>query len=669
MNIIRIFIAGSKSLKEERLRMKALVNDMNSNYSGKGKPVTINMSSYEDFGDRQIEYDEFIKEEADIVIFIIDKKLGKKTENEFKIACQSYREKGKPEVISFFHSFPERTPDIEHAESVIYKESGKYYVDYNNYEDLIAKAKERIDTYVTKSIREKILHHTRKKMNWILKLSLILFALMVCLAFLIPFCSSNRLVLYVSDPPVSLSETGINKNFIEKQMAEALPDINNETYTKVNDILSRFSSESNIKHDWLSNTGINDINPISYTNQFVRSIRRLIGKKDLFVSIKIVETDSSYIGRVFIEDWKEQCQTKTIEEPKSAYENVQKCALSLIKKSAWFSVNTYSPVASVLFDYDLSNGIDDYNISNQWNDRLFKDSERLELLQKAIDEGSPDSSYCRLIMGHYYEYMGNKHSDALYIYKACENYKAFANSNLQFQSAIQERINLLEQLTSSKKTISIPEKLIQIGVINTDSIDQIVIVSNQEKRGIQGMDYYKAFLSAYEKHNNRWIEAPIQCEVNIGVNGIAKLNEKKEGDKTTPSGFYPLPFVFGKDRDIKTKMEFRILNKTHVWVCDTLNPNYNQWIEDTSGQYWNNPNYEHLLSIYPQYKYAIVVGYNIDPIIKGKGSAIFMHVQPETNRRTIGCISMPEKTIIHLIEWLDPAKNPHIYISQRIDNL
>ena len=61
METIKIFLAGAKNLQEERLKLKALANALTFKYGQEGKKVTINMSSYEDFGDRQTVYDNFIK--------------------------------------------------------------------------------------------------------------------------------------------------------------------------------------------------------------------------------------------------------------------------------------------------------------------------------------------------------------------------------------------------------------------------------------------------------------------------------------------------------------------------------------------------------------------------------------------------------------------------------
>lgn len=101
-------------------------------------------------------------------------------------------------------------------------------------------------------------------------------------------------------------------------------------------------------------------------------------------------------------------------------------------------------------------------------------------------------------------------------------------------------------------------------------------------------------------------------------------------------------------------------------VCDTISDDYNKMVVDTDGRYKNNIKNEKLLRPDVLNKYAIAIGYNMSPIIKGKGSAVFMHVERSTNHKTAGCISMPEKKIIDLIKWLDPQMNPCIYISKQL---
>ena len=77
-NSLTIFVSGAKRLKEQRLTLKALVNNLNGENRLKGCPVTLNMFSYVNLGDNQAEYDDFIQHKTDIVIFLIEGGLGER---------------------------------------------------------------------------------------------------------------------------------------------------------------------------------------------------------------------------------------------------------------------------------------------------------------------------------------------------------------------------------------------------------------------------------------------------------------------------------------------------------------------------------------------------------------------------------------------------------------
>lgn len=49
-----------------------------------------------------------------------------------------------------------------------------------------------------------------------------------------------------------------------------------------------------------------------------------------------------------------------------------------------------------------------------------------------------------------------------------------------------------------------------------------------------------------------------------------------------------------------------------------------------------------------QYEFARLIHYNTDPIIKGAGSAFFLHV--ENQRPTAGCVAVPREDMIKLIQ-------------------
>lgn len=149
---ITIFVSGSKKLKEHRLRLKALVNNLNGEYRLKGYPVTLNMFSYVNLGDNQADYDDFIMNKSDIVIFIVEDQMGDKTREEYLLASQAQKKKGSPKILSFMREFQTRTPEIEEVEKLFSENSNSYYVDYSNLEDLEAKVKERL----TQEVEERV---------------------------------------------------------------------------------------------------------------------------------------------------------------------------------------------------------------------------------------------------------------------------------------------------------------------------------------------------------------------------------------------------------------------------------------------------------------------------------------------------------------------------------
>lgn len=152
MSELKIFIAGSKELKQERNGIKIIANDLSSLYGSRGIHITAH--SYEHFDEDQLSYNNFIINEADIAIFILDGYIGSKTEEEFIEATKSLKENGHPEVMVFMREYDRDsiTPSIARVQGLIMGclGNGKYHTDYSSLDDLKARAKERIMRYVDK---------------------------------------------------------------------------------------------------------------------------------------------------------------------------------------------------------------------------------------------------------------------------------------------------------------------------------------------------------------------------------------------------------------------------------------------------------------------------------------------------------------------------------------
>lgn len=143
----------------------------------------------------------------------------------------------------------------------------------------------------------------------------------------------------------------------------------------------------------------------------------------------------------------------------------------------------------------------------------------------------------------------------------------------------------------------------------------------------------------------------------IGKNGITF--NKKEGDLKTPKGTFNLRYVMyraDKIKKPKTKLPIFKIKKKHI-CCDNIeDSNYNKIFEtnnfDLGERLWRNDSI---------YDILIVIGYNHLPVIKGKGSAIFLHLTNKKYHPTKGCIAILKKDFLKILPLI--KKNTKIKIS------
>jgi len=147
-----------------------------------------------------------------------------------------------------------------------------------------------------------------------------------------------------------------------------------------------------------------------------------------------------------------------------------------------------------------------------------------------------------------------------------------------------------------------------------------------------------------------------------GRSGFAPSGEKREGDGRTPTGLFPLEFAFGYAPSIDSKMPYRQATDDDVWVDDPASPDYNTW---TKRDQTKAASYETMKLADHRYRIGISIGYNRNPIVKGMGSAIFLHVWLREGAPTSGCIAIADEDLTSILQWLDPAKKPMILMGTR----
>jgi L,D-peptidoglycan transpeptidase YkuD (ErfK/YbiS/YcfS/YnhG family) len=143
----------------------------------------------------------------------------------------------------------------------------------------------------------------------------------------------------------------------------------------------------------------------------------------------------------------------------------------------------------------------------------------------------------------------------------------------------------------------------------------------------------------------------------LGKAGIKK--KEKEGDNVTPRGIFKINRMYYRPDRIKniiTKIKKIKIIKNMAWCDDPSSNLYNQQIKLS-----NKIDHEKLIRNDSLYDLILVLNYNINPTIKHKGSAIFIHIAKNYYKKTKGCIALKKINLIELISKI--KKNTKIKIN------
>jgi len=142
----------------------------------------------------------------------------------------------------------------------------------------------------------------------------------------------------------------------------------------------------------------------------------------------------------------------------------------------------------------------------------------------------------------------------------------------------------------------------------------------------------------------------------LGKGGIKK--KIKEGDNITPKGIFSITRIFYRQDKIKkiiTKVKKIKIKKNMGWCDDSQSPFYNKQVKLP-----NRFSYEKLYREDNLYDIILILNYNTKPVIKNKGSAIFVHVGNKFYKKTRGCVALKKDHLIKLISQI--KKNTKIKI-------
>ena len=157
--------------------------------------------------------------------------------------------------------------------------------------------------------------------------------------------------------------------------------------------------------------------------------------------------------------------------------------------------------------------------------------------------------------------------------------------------------------------------------------------------------------SGYLKYKN------FKFRCSLGKAGIKK--KTKEGDQVTPKGIFKVIKIYyrkDKIRKIISPIKKIQIKKNMGWCDDPKSDLYNQQIKLPS-----KFSYEKLYRKDGLYDIILVLNYNTSPIVKKKGSAIFIHIAKRKFKPTEGCIGLKKNDLIKLLKKI--KKNTKIKVN------
>jgi L,D-peptidoglycan transpeptidase YkuD (ErfK/YbiS/YcfS/YnhG family) len=131
----------------------------------------------------------------------------------------------------------------------------------------------------------------------------------------------------------------------------------------------------------------------------------------------------------------------------------------------------------------------------------------------------------------------------------------------------------------------------------------------------------------------------------VGRSGVS--HDKHEGDGATPAGSFPLHRLLYRPDKMSapaTMLPSGPLTPTDGWCDDPADPAYNEMV-----QLPYPASHEELWRRDEVYDVLVVIGYNDTPVVRGRGSAIFLHVARPGMTGTDGCVGLLMPDLLKVI--------------------
>lgn len=151
-------------------------------------------------------------------------------------------------------------------------------------------------------------------------------------------------------------------------------------------------------------------------------------------------------------------------------------------------------------------------------------------------------------------------------------------------------------------------------------------------------------------HNTaRWGDIEFTCA--IGRGGFIMPEQKIEGDGATPIGRWIMREVFYRPDRLPaplTTLKARPMSSDDGWCEVPQDVNYNKFVKHPYAvdvdKMWRE---DHL------YDLVVPLGYNDNPVVPNKGSAIFLHLARPDLSPTAGCVALRLEDLLLILQQAD----------------
>lgn len=241
----------------------------------------------------------------------------------------------------------------------------------------------------------------------------------------------------------------------------------------------------------------------------------------------------------------------------------------------------------------------------------------------------------------------------------------------QYAKGITEAIDAIITGLAQKRGFNATEIIAPSKPVETfGNVQQMILVTTPDWNSVQGK------LQRFERKlaKNPWRKVGGEVPIVIGKSGLAwgeGLHEaavyqpnqpiKREGDSKSPAGIFKLTSAFGTiavGQTASLKMPYTPLADSTECVDDVKSGEYNMIADRSKTDFpdWNSS--EKMLAVGEQYALGVFVAHNFDPVQKGKGSCIFLHIWKNAETGTAGCTAMKRENMSAILQWLDVKANP-----------